>query len=216
MDLIGNIVRRLVLFEYLRLPKHMDPDLEEAVQAESAKLMIKGVLAYHEMLDECHRAPLGVVMGLIVKINQWKLKTDLDPFYSWLTNSDGVGMRIGPEYRTPITVLLRMFREWWKDNRQGRCPELNETLYVGTFHARGFKWVCGESASFLPECGAFMARTDWVVGVDFNVDMYRDKLGDIYGECGFRDIGEWLDGRQGAAMGGGGEPEAMDAGGFGM
>jgi len=208
LDFIGNILRRIIPFVYRFAPETMDPGVKEAVMNERSLLMIKGVLAYHEMIRDCLRMPLPQVFGLVVKINQWDMKMRLNPFYAWLTNPDGQQMRVGPQYCVPLPVLLRVFAEWWKNNRQGRVPEIGEMYYTTTLRERSLKLERERTMSLNPEFAGCMFRCDWVVGIDFYVPMYEELLGEIYRQCGFKTAADMLSGGDAvgsqAATGGGG------------
>lgn len=160
----GSLLRRILLFNFAEVPRHMDPGLFARIEQEMSMLMVKCNCLYMQLLTRCRSQGkvLRDILGPYFRSTARYLSRNVHSLIRFLDESAAVELGPQDSVYMPMEDLQRQYYEFCKDNKIG-SKSWNPEFYQTPFKARKLRVQKAE----LPwPPGTSVSRSGtWVMGI---------------------------------------------------
>lgn len=159
IDASNSLCRRLLVVEFPRTVREMDPGLEKRIRLELPSIMLKLNMAYHSVVRNYGARDLWAVLPAYFKQTQRDLKGLINALEAFVSNAENEGLSIGPDKYILYTLFRDKFITFCKQNNYP--PQKFTTDYCRTiFEEHGFR-----EASATKEWDGKMQHRRYVFGI---------------------------------------------------
>ena len=167
-DQQGSIVRRILLFSFVRPVENVDTTIPFRLTAELPSLLVKCNKAYLEAVEEVGGRSIWArnVLPAYFHTTKDEMAQIVNSMRGFLSSEM---VRVLPHLYTPLSEVKSGYSEFVRDNNIKPTPRWTPDLYKGPMEAKGLRLK--ETAKEYPPRSGLRKRCVYVMGMELTKNM---------------------------------------------
>lgn len=171
-DQQGSIVRRIVLFSFVKAVENVDTTIPDKLSAEMPRLLVKCNRAYLEAVEEVGTRSIWArnILPQYFHTTKDEMSQIVNSMRGFLSSKDLV--KTSPDLYCPLSEVKAAYFDFVRDHNIRPVPRWTPDLYKGPLEAKGLR--LRTMTKEYPQQSGVRKRGDFVMGMDLIRNMKDD------------------------------------------